>query len=50
VKGDLLYVLGELGNREMLPRLRRIQSGPFAGDVKEAAAEAIEKIEDRNLQ
>jgi hypothetical protein len=44
VKGDLLYVLGELKSPEMLPRLRAIKTGSFPTDVREAAAEAIEKI------
>jgi hypothetical protein len=48
VKGDLLYVLGEIERPETIPRLREIQAGPFAADVREAAAEAIEKIEDCN--
>ncbi len=48
VKGDLLYVFGELKSAELLPRLREIQAGPFAADVREAAAEAIEKIAGRN--
>jgi len=45
VKGDLLYVLGEFRRPEMLPRFRDIQNGPCSPDVREAAAEAIEKIE-----
>jgi thiol-disulfide isomerase/thioredoxin len=44
VKGDLLYVLGELRSPETLLRLREVRTGPFAPDVREAAAEAIEKI------
>jgi thiol-disulfide isomerase/thioredoxin len=48
VKGDLLYVFGELKSMELLPRLREIQTGPFASDVREAAAEAIEKITGQN--
>jgi hypothetical protein len=50
VKGDLLYVFGELKSAETLPRLREIQAGPFAADVREAAAEAVEKVEGGNLQ
>jgi hypothetical protein len=50
VKGDLLYVFGELKSPETLPRLREIQTGPFASDVREAAAEAIEKITGCNPQ
>jgi thiol-disulfide isomerase/thioredoxin len=50
VKGDLLYVLGELKSPETLPRLREIRTGPFPADVREAAAEAIEKVADGNRQ
>jgi thiol-disulfide isomerase/thioredoxin len=50
VKGDLLYVFGELKSAGLLPRLREIQTGPFASDVREAAAEAIEKITGQNLR
>ncbi len=50
VKGDLLYVFGELRSADMLPHLLEIQTGPFAPDVREAAAEAIEKITGCNPQ
>jgi HEAT repeat protein len=50
VKGDLLYVFGELKSAETLPRLREIQAGPSAADVREAAAEAVEKVEGGNLK
>jgi HEAT repeat protein len=50
VKGDLLYLFGELKSAELLLRLREIQTGPFASDVREAAAEAIEKITGCNPQ
>lgn len=44
VKGDLLYVLGELRDVRSIPWLQHILSGPYAPEVKEAAAEAIEKV------
>jgi thiol-disulfide isomerase/thioredoxin len=50
VKGDLLYVFGELKSTDMLPRIREIQTGPFAPDVRESAAEAAEKIAGCNPQ
>jgi thiol-disulfide isomerase/thioredoxin len=45
VKGDILYVLGESGHKSLAPRLRDIQKGAHPDEVKEAAAEALEKIE-----
>jgi thiol-disulfide isomerase/thioredoxin len=48
LKGDILYVLGEIKSPETLPRLREIRTGPFSPDVNEAAAEAIEMIEGRS--
>jgi hypothetical protein len=50
IKGDLLYVLGGLESPEMIQRLRNVQNGPFSPDVKEAATEAIQKIEGRSPQ
>ena len=45
VKGDIIYILGETGNYEIAPRLETILSGHYDTEVKEAAKEAIEKIE-----
>jgi hypothetical protein len=50
IKGDLLYVFGEVKCADLLPRIRKILTGPFAPDVREAAAEAIEKITGCNPQ
>jgi HEAT repeat protein len=45
VKGDIIHVLGEIGDERVLPRMRRIHSEDYHQEVKEAAGEAIEKIE-----
>jgi hypothetical protein len=50
VKKELLYVFGKLKSAGMLQRLREIQTGPFPAEVREAAAEAIEKITGCNPQ
>ncbi len=44
VKGDILYVLGEAGNNETLSILKTVLNGDYHSEVKEAAKEAIEKI------
>jgi len=45
VKGDLLHVLGESGNKAALPFLRTVVTGAYDDEVQSAADEAIEKIE-----
>ncbi len=45
VKGDILYVIGVLGPRKMLPALRQILEDEYDSDLKEAALDALEKIE-----
>lgn len=47
VQGDILHVLGEIGDETLLPRLERILAGDYDKEVKEAAREAIEKITPR---
>lgn len=44
VKGDIIYIFGESGNYEIVPRLETILGGQYDAEVKEAAKEAIEKI------
>ena len=44
VKGDMLYMFGEIGARQSLPYLESVLSRPLHPDVLEAAEEAIEKI------
>lgn len=44
VKGDLLYVLGQTEQIELAPRLEKVLNGEFEQEVKEAAEEALAKI------
>jgi thiol-disulfide isomerase/thioredoxin len=45
VKGDLIHVLGESGNRVALPFLAAVSSGDYDEEVLAAAEEAIEKLD-----
>jgi HEAT repeat protein len=47
VKGDILYILGEAGDRQIIPFLKRVVAGKYAEDVKEAAEDAIDCISGR---
>jgi hypothetical protein len=44
VKGDLIHVLGESGNRAALPFLETVAGGDYDDEVQVAAEEAIEKL------
>jgi hypothetical protein len=44
VKGDVLYILGQTGQKEIAPRLKKVISGEYEADVKEAAQEALDKL------
>jgi Thioredoxin domain len=44
VKGDILYLLGKSGDKEIIPKLETVLNGPFGVDVKEAAEEALEAL------
>ena len=44
VKGDILYLLGEIKSAEALPLLLQAASTDPNGEIREAAAEALEKI------
>jgi hypothetical protein len=44
VKGDLLHVLGESGNRAALPFLQKVAGDHEDEEVRGAADEAIEKL------
>lgn len=44
-KGDMLYLLGELGAVSEIPRLKAIAAGPYEDAVKEAAEEALDMLE-----
>jgi glutaredoxin len=44
VKGDLLYVFGQMRRTDLAPRLQAILNGDYAPEVQEAAQEALDKI------
>jgi hypothetical protein len=44
VKGDLLHVLGESGNKAALTLLTTVSTGDYDDDVRSAAEEAIDKL------
>jgi hypothetical protein len=44
VKGDLLYLFGQLNHSECAPRLQAILDGDYDFEVQEAAREALDKI------
>jgi thiol-disulfide isomerase/thioredoxin len=46
-QGDILYVLGETGNASLVPALENLLKGLLHHEVKEAAQEALEKIQAR---
>jgi hypothetical protein len=45
VKGDMLYIFGELKSPQCLPHLRSVLATEENSEIREAAQEAIEKIE-----
>jgi hypothetical protein len=45
VKGDLLYVFGAMQQEEIIPWLETIINGNFDTEVKEAAREALDKLD-----
>jgi hypothetical protein len=45
VKGDMLYLFGELGSSEWAPRLRGLIEKGLQGELREAAEEAIENLD-----
>jgi glutaredoxin len=44
VRGDILYLLGELGARHLLPDIEAVSKGDYSEDVKEAALEAVDAL------
>ncbi|UCF90260.1 MAG: thioredoxin family protein [Desulfobacterales bacterium] len=51
IKGDLLYIFGEIGSAQMIAPLEGILKGHYDSEVKEAALEALAKMrrcEDRH--
>jgi hypothetical protein len=47
VKGDIIHVLGESGNQKVIPRMQMVLDGEYDSEVKEAAREALGKMEIR---
>jgi len=48
VKGDILHILGESGGSGIILNLKKIAEGEYGTEVREAAKEAMEKIQERN--
>jgi hypothetical protein len=44
VRGDILYLLGEMGADHLLPQIEAVASGSYSDDVKEAAQEAVDAL------
>ena len=44
IKGDILYLFGEIGEQSVIPRLGEVIKGDYDNEVKEAAQEALEKL------
>jgi thiol-disulfide isomerase/thioredoxin len=44
IQGDLLHVLGEIAPLAMAAAIEAVEGGPYHEEVREAAAEAVEKI------
>ncbi|MBT8331161.1 MAG: thioredoxin family protein [Deltaproteobacteria bacterium] len=54
VKGDLLYIFGEMAQEDFVPRIEAVLRGQYDNELKEAAEEALDKIKaatdgDQNL-
>jgi HEAT repeat protein len=47
VKGDLLYMLGEMGRRQSIALLQSVLADKHNTEVKEAAREALDKVKSR---
>lgn len=45
VKGDIMYILGEVRSPKLIPKLRTVIEGSYSHEIREAAKEALEKIE-----
>ena len=44
VRGDVVYILGEAGNRDTIVKLETVLSGPYSPETREAAEEALGTI------
>lgn len=48
VKGDIVYLIGMLGDPEWVPRLERLVEGAIAPDLEDAARDALEALSARS--
>jgi alkyl hydroperoxide reductase subunit AhpF len=48
VKGDVIYIIGASGTQKIVSELQSIFGGPYSIEIKEAAMEAIQNIEERS--
>ena len=48
IKGDILHVFGEIGGPAVVPKIKAIIENTPPGEVKEAAEEALGKIEEKS--
>lgn len=44
IKGDILYLFGEIGEQDVIPRIGEVINGEYDDEVKEAAQEAMDKL------
>jgi len=44
VKGDILYLLGNAGDKGVIPKIETLLNGPYPVEVIEAAKEALEAL------
>jgi len=44
IKGDILYIFGEIGSALAIPWLQKVLNGSFDREIEEAAQEALEKL------
>lgn len=47
IRGDILYLFGEIGAQRVTPWLNEVVRGDYDDEMKEAAEEALEKISER---
>lgn len=47
VKGDMIYLIGELGDREWISRLENLPLSQYPKDILEVFKEAIETLRTR---
>ena len=50
VKGDILYMLGEIGDEMMIPKLEDIITEISNNELRETAGEAIDRIKERRFK